>query len=90
MERNEISLHEVKVYRVLKGSPEKWFTNAEIAEAGGLKKRTARTHTLRFANLGIIEQAEVFPSHKFKFSAKAGKRNGGFLKRLELADELFR
>ena len=89
MERNEISLHEVKVYRVFKGSPDKWLTNAEVANAGGLKTRTARWHTMRFAALGIIERAEVFPSHKFKLSSKAGKRNGGFLQRLEQADKLF-
>lgn len=88
-ERSEISLHEVKVFRCLRDSDSKWFTNSEIAAECKISERTVRSHTLRFVKLGILDQAEVFPAHRYKYSQKANRRNVAYLQRLERADEVF-
>jgi hypothetical protein len=88
-ERSEISLHEVKVFRAMKAEPNRWFTNKELAVACGFSERTVRAHTLRFVKLGLLDQAEVFPAHRYKFSDKSNRRNVAYLQRLERADEVF-
>ena len=88
MERNEVSLHEVKVYLVLKKEPA-WITSKDIAKKAGVADRTARAHALRLVQLGIIDQAEVFPAHRYRLSENASKRNIGYLQRLEKACEVF-
>lgn len=88
-ERSEISLHEVKLFRAMKADPTKWFTNQELAAVCEFSERTVRAHTLRFVKLGLLDQAEVFPSHRFRFSQKAKRRNIAYLQRLEQADEVF-
>ena len=88
-ERSEISLHEVKLFRALKASPNRWFTNQELAVACEYSERTVRAHTLRFVKLEILDQAEVFPAHRYRYSQKANRRNVAYLQRLEQADEVF-
>lgn len=87
MERNEISLHEAKVFQVLRA--DRWMTNHEIAAAAGVAPRTARLHTLRLQQLGIADVAEVFPGHRFRLSSKASRRNRNYLQRLEHAADVF-
>ncbi len=89
MERNEISLHEVKIYRAFLGTPSKWFTNREVASLSGVAGRTARLHTKRLVSIGILDQAELFPAHRYRLSARAGKRDAGYLNRLNKAIEIF-
>jgi DNA-binding IclR family transcriptional regulator len=88
MERNEISLHQVKVYQCVAAS-KRWMTNAEIAHVAGVASRTARHHTKMLVTLGIFDQAEVFPTHAYRLSEKAKQRNTGYLLRLERAQEVF-
>ena len=88
-ERSEISLHEVKLFRALKAKPDKWFTNEELSAECKFSGRTVRAHTSRFVKLGILDQAEVFPAHRYRFSQKANRRNVAYLQRLEQADEVF-
>lgn len=87
-ERNEISIHELRVFLVVQAS-DKWMTNAEIAEAAKVAQRTARHHSHRLVSLGIFDQAEVFPAHRFRVAEKAGKRNAAYMKRLMGAKETF-
>jgi len=82
MERSEISQHEVKIYKTLKNNPEVWMTNKDISTRSDVKERTVRMHTLRFVKLGMIDLAEVFPAHRFKWSPKADRRNKGYELRL--------
>lgn len=90
MERNEISLHEVKIYRALKDGKGKWLTNADIkASIEGVSARTVRAHTLKLVRLGLIDQAEVFPAHRYRLSDKADKRNPAYTIRLEKAADVF-
>lgn len=89
MERSEISVHEVKVYLALKAQPEKWLSNAEVSTAvKDVSPRTIRAHTLRLVNLGILDQAEIFPAHKYRLSAKAAKRNSAYVLRLTQTAEI--
>lgn len=88
MERNEISLHQVKVYECVAAS-KRWMTNNEIATAAKVAPRTARQHTRILVSLGIFDQAEIFPNHAYRLSPKAKQRNAGYLLRIEKAQEVF-
>lgn len=89
MERAEISLHEVRVYRVLKEHSKAWLTNNDLSKMANMNARTTRSHTLRFVKLGIIDQAELFPAHRYRLSTKADKRNKSYLQRIEEANAIF-
>lgn len=86
-ERNEISLHEIRVYRALLDCA--WHTNKAIAQIAGVAERTARAHTKRLLDLGICDVAEVFPGHRYRLSLKASKRNASYMGRLAEADKVF-
>lgn len=88
METNEISLHLLKIFQHVKKSS-KWVTSKEVAEATGVAQRTSRAHLLKLVHLGILDQAEVFPAHRYQFSEMADKRNKAFMQRLEKAAEVF-
>jgi hypothetical protein len=88
MEKNEISLHEVKVFEVVRNA-NGWITNNEIAEQALIAPRTARAHTFKLVQLGVFDVVEVFPAHKFKLSEKAGKRNQAYMLRIQKAKEAF-
>lgn len=89
MERAEISLHEAKLFLHVKNHTSSWKTNRDLAKAIDGNERTLRATTARFVKLGILDQAEVFPAHRFRFSDKADKRNKSYLQRLEFAVEVF-
>ncbi len=88
MEKNEISEHEVKVFVALRSG--KWMTNSDIHKAcDGVSERTVRLHTHRLVALGVLDQAEVFPAHRYRLSDMASKRNAAYFKRLEAACKVF-
>jgi predicted ArsR family transcriptional regulator len=90
MERNEVSLHEVKIYCLLRSQPGRWLTNQEIGAAlTGVAPRTVRAHTKRLVTLGLVNQAEVFPAHRYQWSEMGAKRNLGYSQRLEQAAAVF-
>jgi DNA-binding transcriptional ArsR family regulator len=89
MEKNEISVHEARLFSVLRGLGREWITSAEAAKAAEISPRTSRAHLLKLADMGIVEAAAVFPGHRYRLAAKADKRNGGYLRRLEFACEIF-
>jgi predicted DNA-binding transcriptional regulator len=89
MERNEISTHEVAVYRFLQEHADKWVTSREIGEGARVAARTARAHALKLVQLGLLEQAEVFPGHRYQLSSHANQRNRGYVDRLEKAAAVF-
>lgn len=88
METNEISLHQVKVYEFVAGAG-KWVTAKETAEATGVKYRTVADHMKRLVGIGIFDLAELFPSHHYRLSAFAEKRNKTYLQRLVAAKAVF-
>ena len=88
-EKAEISVHLVRVYRYLADADEAWSTAAEIALGAKVRPRTARAHAWRLVALGLCDQAEVFPAHRYRLSKMAGKRNKAFLLRLNAAEAIF-
>ena len=56
----------------------------EIKDAAGdVANRTVRLHTSKLASLGLIDQAAVFPGHRFRWSETSERRNPAYRKRLE-------
>lgn len=82
----QISHHEVKIVKAVSehGS---WIDAESVAKKAGVAPRTARAHLKRLADIGIIEQAEVFPAHRYRWSEKTG--NKSYLLRLKAAGEVF-
>lgn len=90
MEKSEVSIHELRVYRVLQTRPDAWLSNHEIAQlVEGVAHRTVRLHTKRLVDLGIFDVADVFPGHRYRWAQKATNRNKGYVARLEAAGEVF-
>ena len=89
MEKNEISVHEVRIFIAVRGLMPKWATSSEIATLANVARRTSRQHLLKLTHLGLVECAEVFPGHRYRIADKADKRNGGYLRRLECAVNVF-
>jgi hypothetical protein len=83
-----VSLHEVKVWVVLRDRPGQWFTNEEIAKEAGVNVRTARRYTLRFVKFGLLERAETFPAYRFRLASKVAEPNA-YQQRIEAAIEPF-
>jgi DNA-binding transcriptional ArsR family regulator len=88
MEQLEVSINQVRVYHHLK-TLNTWQTNKEISAALGMSLRNASLHTHRLVGMGICDQVEVFPGHRYRLSDKASKRNLAYLRRLEQAMEVF-
>lgn len=88
MESNEISLHQLKVFEFVRDS-RRWVTAAEIQEGAGVAARTARHHALNLVKLGLFDQAEVFPCHRYRLSQFAEQRNKGYMLRLAQARDVF-
>jgi hypothetical protein len=90
MERNEVSRHEVEVIRVLTSHQGQWLTNQQIRDAAtDVAPRTVRATTLKLVRLGLLDQAEVFPAHRYRLSGFAAKRNRGYWDRVQQAAEVF-
>lgn len=88
MEKAEISIHQWKIYDCLVKS-QTWMSNKDIAQKTGVSLRRVGFHTNNLVQLGILDQAEVYPGHRFKISNRADKRNTGYLRRLVQAGEIF-
>lgn len=88
MEQSEVSINQVKLYQHLKTTGA-WMSNKDLAAALRISLRNASLHTQTLVKLGILDQAEVFPGHRYRYSAKATKRNLAYVQRLEEATEIF-
>jgi DNA-binding CsgD family transcriptional regulator len=89
MERNEVSVHEARIYVAFLSRKGQWLSNKEIAQAAQVSERTARAHTLKLSRLGVLDLAEVFPAHRYRLADKAGKRNAAYVQRLTQVCEIF-
>jgi len=84
------SEQEISLYRILSGSPEKWFTHSELAKTSGIGARTVRSHTLKFAKHGLVECRRVFPGFRYRWIKKPSKQAQQYLDRLRSSEEVFR
>jgi DNA-binding IclR family transcriptional regulator len=51
---DQITRHEVAVYRTLAANTERWLTNKDIASIAGIADRTVRNHTARLVQEGML------------------------------------
>lgn len=66
---NEVSPHEVRVFRALNAVT--WATSQEVSTRADVAPRTARKHLTRLVQAGLVEEARVFPGHRFRLTAAA-------------------
>lgn len=82
-----ISRHEVRVLLVFRQSPERWLDNAQVAEAANINPRTARLHTAKLVELGVLDVQRVFPASKFRIGRSPGPAGRTYLDHWEQARE---
>ncbi len=87
MEKNEISIHEIKVFTALESKS--WKTNKDLSEETKIPLRTVSFKTKKFVDLGICDLAEVYPGHRYRLSDKASKRNKAYFDRIIQAKSVF-
>lgn len=85
-EKGEISSHEVKIVEFIKAKAG-WVGHKDIVTGTGVKYRTVAHHCLRLVHMGLLDLAEVFPCHRYRYSAMAEKRNKAYVLRLATAKE---
>lgn len=83
------SKHQVAVFLAFKAKPKDWHTNLEIAAISGVGHRTARLHTAKLAQAGVLDQEQTFPGYRFRLAAKPTKPAQDNMKRLERAAQVF-
>jgi len=87
--KNEVSLQEIKIWKVLKTSTS-WTTNDDIAAAiPDVSPRTVRLHTKRLAAMGLVEEMRLFPAHAYRWLAEAENKNREYVQKLESAAAVF-
>lgn len=85
---DEISAHEVRLFRVLRDRPERWFTSKEVASEAKVAGRTARAYLLKFHETGIAEMRRVHPSHLYRWNARAQSNAREYFDRLNDLDRI--
>ena len=86
---DRISIHEVRLMLVFRKQPERWLSNCEVAEEAEISPRTARLHTSRLLELGVLEVQRLFPASKFRLRRQPGEDGRAYLERWEKAREVF-
>jgi hypothetical protein len=84
-----ISAHEVRLLLVLQQQPERWHANGELAEVAKASERTARAHTARLAEIGVLEVERVFPGNKYRLVKRPAGAAKEYLERVQKAREVF-
>lgn len=85
MGREEVSIHEVAIYKVFCGAGKAWLTSAELAVRAKVAPRTARGHALKLVRLGVVDQAQVFPGYRYRLIEPETERNHDYVDRLHHA-----
>jgi hypothetical protein len=86
---DRISAHEVKLLLVFRQQPDRWLANGEVAQAAEISPRTARLHTSRLVEIGVLDVERVHPASKFRLVQQLGKAGKAYLARWERAREVF-
>ena len=80
-----VSVHEIRVFHSLEGAG--WVTARDISKSARVSPRTARSHLLRFVQLGLVEVARVFPAFRYRIAANVDEHQ--YAVRLRKASTLF-
>lgn len=86
---DRISLHEVRLLLVFQKQPDLWLSNAEAAEVADISPRTARLHTSRLIELGVLDVQRLFPASKFRLGQRPSEAGRAYLDRWQQAREVF-
>lgn len=86
---DRISVHEVRLLQLFRTQPERWLTNAEAAEAACISPRTARLHTSRLVELGVLEVQRLVPASRFRLGSQPGEQGQAYLERWNQAREVY-
>ena len=70
----EVSVHEVKVWRLFRDLPGEFLSSQQVAKRAGIAPRTARLHCSGLAQVGILDEARVFPGYRYRLSPHAAQR----------------
>ena len=66
---DQISVHEVLVFKALERNRHRWVSNSELAShLPDVTLRTVRKHVARWVKLGLAEQASVFPGPRYRLA----------------------
>lgn len=76
MERATISHHETRIYKVFVEHASDWLTSKRAAEIASVSSRTARLHTTRLAEIGVLDVRQTWPGYRFRLAdpVKAGAK----------------
>jgi hypothetical protein len=61
--------------------PDRGLTNAEAAQAAKVSSRTARLHTARLVEFGILDVPRLFPGSRFRPAKATGGEGRAYLER---------
>lgn len=89
MTSKRISTHEVLIYTTFLDNPECWFTNTEIAvKLESVAGRTVRLHTRKLLEMGLLEQIDLAPAPRFRWSEEGVARNADYMGKMEYARDV--
>ena len=89
MRDGRISPHEVRLLLALRRAPDRWHTNGDLADAAEISQRTARAHTARLAEIGVVEVERVFPGNRYRLVKRPAGEARDYLDRVDKAREVF-
>jgi hypothetical protein len=81
-------MHQIRVFRFVRDCG-KWVSSTDIAKGAEVSPRAARHLARTLTELGIFDQIEVYPGHRYRFSDQAETLNGAYMIRLRNAEEAF-
>jgi hypothetical protein len=88
VEPTQISMHQIRVFRFVRDYG-RWVSSTDIAEGAEVSPRAARHLARTLVGLGIFDQIEVYPGHRYRFSDQADTLNEAYMIRLRNAEEAF-
>jgi hypothetical protein len=82
-----ISESEIEVFKVLRRKKGKWLTNGDLhALCEHISRRAVFMYTKRWAENGMVDSVELFPSRKFRLPVR--RKKGTYMKSLEAIIEV--
>ena len=83
-----MSIQQVRIFRYIQQA-QGWVTARDIAKGADVAERTARSHAFRLVRMGILDEARVFPGHRYRLADKTDQQNSDYLQQLEETCKVF-
>src|SRR3569623_1601307 len=84
-----VSEHQVRVYEYAKVRAGGWFTIQELSTDANIPDASAKSHAVRFEEMGIFDRMRAAPAHLFRLSEFAATRDAKAVRRLDAAIPVF-